>query len=99
MTTQATAQQAPTTTNGVNVTALFDTIAAIKADPKLAHFNFRARNRWHGGEKNCTTIKQFTGACQEHRTGAEPFVVWNGEHRFCWARTKPPTRWSGCCMR
>ena len=90
MTAQATAKQMPTITNGVNVTALFDTIAAIKADPKLARFNFRATNRWQTGDKNCTTIKEFTGASQEHRKDAEPFVFWNGEHPVLLGEDKAP---------
>ena len=32
--------------NGVNVEQLFATIEAIKTDPELAHFKFRATNRW-----------------------------------------------------
>ena len=90
MTVQTTTKSAPAITNGVNVAALFDTIEAIKADPKLAHFNFRATNRWKSGEKNCTTIKEFTGASQEHRTGAEPFTVWNGEHQVLLGEDEAP---------
>jgi uncharacterized OsmC-like protein len=92
MTAQATAKQmpTPTITNGVNVKALFDTIAAIKADPTLARFNFRATNRWQTGDKNCTTIKEFTGAGQEHRKDAKPFVFWNGEHQVLLGEDKAP---------
>lgn len=69
----------PVICNGVNVTALMETIAAVKATPAIARFNFRATNTWMGGEKNRTTMKDFTGALQEHRTSAEPFVFDNGE--------------------
>jgi uncharacterized OsmC-like protein len=65
--------------NGVNVTALMDTIAAIKGNAEIAKFNFRATNKWMGGDKNRTTIKEFTGALAEHRDGVQAFIVDNGE--------------------
>lgn len=65
--------------NGVDVAALFDTIDAIKADARIAKFNFRATNRWLGGDKNRTTIKDFTGASAEHRDNIQAFIVDNGE--------------------
>ena len=68
-----------TVVNGVNVTALVDTITAVKSDPELAKFNFRATNKWLGGEKSRTTIKDFTGALQEHRTDSKGFVAETGE--------------------
>jgi uncharacterized OsmC-like protein len=86
----ALATETPAIANGVNVTALFDTIAAVKADPMIGRFNFRAKNRWQTGEKNCTTIKEFTGANQEHRTDAKPFVVWNGEHQVLLGEDEAP---------
>jgi uncharacterized OsmC-like protein len=69
----------PAVLNGVNVTALIETIAAVSANAELAKFNFRATNRWLGGDKNRTIIKGFTGALQEHRTDSKGFVVDNGE--------------------
>jgi len=90
MTAQATAQKAAQIVNGVNVTALFDTIAAIKAEPSLAQFNFRAKNRWQTGEKNCTTIGAFSGANQEHRKDTEPFTAWNGEPAVLLGEDKAP---------
>ena len=68
----------PTITNGVNVAAFVDAVEAIKADPKMAAFRFSARNCWVGGDKNWTTIKEFSGAGETHRTDAEPFIAWNG---------------------
>jgi hypothetical protein len=41
-----TTQSAP---NGVDVTQLVETIGAIKQDPTLATFRFRAKNTWLGG--------------------------------------------------
>jgi len=65
--------------NGVDVTALFETIEAVKGNAEIAKFNFRATNIWLGGEKNRSTIKEFTGALAEHRTVSRGFVFDNGE--------------------
>jgi uncharacterized OsmC-like protein len=51
--------------NGVNVTRLNQTIKAVKQDPSLAAFKFRARNRWHDGGYNEATVDSFHGTCQE----------------------------------
>ena len=72
---------APTTieetriTNGVNVTAYENTVDAVKADPGLAQFQFRARNRWDTGASSQTTIKGFYAAGQEHGTDGRAFVL------------------------
>jgi uncharacterized OsmC-like protein len=66
--------------NGVDVTALGDTIEAIKANAEIAKFNFRLTNKWMGGDKNRSTIKEFTGALDEQRTGVQAFIADNGEH-------------------
>lgn len=65
--------------NGVDVTALFETIEAVNANAEIAKFNFRAKNTWLGGDRNRTTIKEFSGALQEHRTGVQAFMADNGE--------------------
>ncbi len=77
----ASATAAAVTKNGVNVTALFETIEAIKGDADIAHFNFRASNTWLGGDRNRSTIKNFTGALKTHREDAPAFVFENGEHQ------------------
>jgi hypothetical protein len=51
-----------TTRNGVDTEQLFGTLDAIKADPSLARFQFRARNRWVDGAHNQTRIRDFYGA-------------------------------------
>ena len=66
--------------NGVDVTALEDTITAVKGNAEIAKFNFRATNKWLGGDKNRSTIKEFTGALEEQRTGVQAFIAENGEH-------------------
>ena len=70
----------PKVLNGVDVSALESTVDAIKSNAELAKFNFRAVNRWMGGDKNRSTIKEFTGALAEQREGVQAFVADNGEH-------------------
>jgi len=71
--------QAPATLNGLNVQAALDTIAAIQADPSLARFQFRARNRWVNGGENRSTIRDFYGAGQEDTSRKMAFEFTNGE--------------------
>jgi uncharacterized OsmC-like protein len=61
--------------NGVDTAAMNQTVAAIKADPELAQFRFRAKNRAIRGGHNRSEVKEFYGAKQEHRTEKEPFVL------------------------
>jgi uncharacterized OsmC-like protein len=51
--------------NGVDVPALFATIDAVKGDPELAKFQFRASNTWLRGTHNQSTIHGFYGAKQQ----------------------------------
>jgi uncharacterized OsmC-like protein len=51
--------------NGVDTTGLFATIGAVRDQPALAAFQFRATNRWVSGTHNHTTINAFYGAGQE----------------------------------
>jgi uncharacterized OsmC-like protein len=51
--------------NGVDTTALFATIDAVKSDPEIAKFRFRATNTWVSGTHNRSTIHGFYGAKQE----------------------------------
>ncbi len=51
--------------NGVNVSQLFNTIEAIKGNPAIAEFKFRAINRWINGTHCRATIKDFYGALKE----------------------------------
>ena len=73
------ASPAPVRRNGVDVTALFATIDAVKADTGLAEFRFRASNRWIDGGHNRSTIQSFYGCRQEDQTRAEPFMLDNDE--------------------
>jgi len=51
--------------NGVNVTKLFHTIDAIKGNPEIAKFKFRATNSWINGTHCRATVKDFYGALKE----------------------------------
>ena len=53
------------TINGVDTATLFATIDAVKAQPDLAKFQFRARNTWISGTHNRSTINGYFGAGQE----------------------------------
>jgi uncharacterized OsmC-like protein len=70
---------ASTPVRGLNTSQMFDTIDAIKAQPSLAQFQFRARNAWINGGENRSTIKDFYGAGREDDSRTEPFVFTNGE--------------------
>jgi uncharacterized OsmC-like protein len=65
--------------NGVDTEQLFGTLDAIKADPSLAKFQFRARNLWIWGSHNRTLIRDFYAANQEDTSRTEEFVVDAGE--------------------
>ena len=51
--------------NGVDTATLFATLDAVKANPDIAKFQFRATNRWVSGTHNQSTIHGFYGAMQE----------------------------------
>jgi uncharacterized OsmC-like protein len=65
--------------NGLDTTQMFETLEALKAQPTLAHFEFRANNEWLGGGANRSTIRDFFGAGREDDSRAQPFVHINGE--------------------
>lgn len=52
--------------NGVDTAALFATLDAVRQQPELADFQFRATNRWISGTHNRSTINGYHGAGQEH---------------------------------
>ncbi len=67
--------QVQTNLNGVNVDQLVGTINAIKANPDLARFKFRAKNEWISGGQSRTSIQSFYGAGQEDTSRDKPFVL------------------------
>jgi uncharacterized OsmC-like protein len=65
--------------NGLDTGAMAETLAALRANPTLAQFEFRARNRWISGGENRSTIKDFHGAGMEDTSRSAPFTFTNGE--------------------
>ena len=57
-----------TIVNGVDVTALGQTLEALGTDPEIGLFQFRNTNNWIGGSRNRSTIKGFYGAGKEDDT-------------------------------
>src|SRR4051794_7739821 len=70
---------AEATRNGIDTGQLFGTLDAIKSDPALARFQFRARNHWIDGAHNRTTIRDFYAAKQEDTSRAREFTIDAGE--------------------
>ena len=54
--------------NGVDIATLFATLDAVKGNPEIAKFQFRATNNWISGTHNQSTIHGFFGAMQEMNT-------------------------------
>lgn len=61
------------TLNGFDMEAIENTVTALKGNPKIAEFKFKATNKWESGPKNISHIQGFYGACQEDTTRATPF--------------------------
>jgi uncharacterized OsmC-like protein len=68
-----------TVRNGVDTATMFATLDAIKAQPEIAQFQFRARNRWLGGAHNRSTIKDFYAACAEDTSRTKAWDLDAGE--------------------
>jgi uncharacterized OsmC-like protein len=66
-------------TNGLDMEALKGTVAAVKQDPSLGNFEFRATNQWINGGANRSRIKEFYGAGSEDESRKEAFEFTNGE--------------------
>jgi uncharacterized OsmC-like protein len=83
---QQTMEKPSTMANGVDVTALGETLRLLHEKPALGAFQFRASNRWIGGGLNRSTIQGFYGAGEEHSrpkaftmTADEPPVLIGGD--------------------
>src|SRR4051812_8128814 len=61
--------------NGIDTAQVYGTLDALKAQPELARFEFRATNRWISGTHSRSTIHGFWGAGAEDTSRTEPFVV------------------------
>lgn len=54
-----------TITNGVDVTRMKETIAAVRTNPELGSFRFRIQNRWVDGGENRSEVQPFSAAGKE----------------------------------
>ena len=66
-------------TNGLDMEALVGTVDAVKQDPSLGAFEFRATNQWINGGENRSRIKEFYGAGSEDVSRTDAFEFTNGE--------------------
>jgi uncharacterized OsmC-like protein len=73
------APQAENIVNGVNVTALLQTVEAVKANPVIAKFRFNVKNEWLDGAHSRSTINGFHGAMQDIER-PQSFVLHADEH-------------------
>jgi uncharacterized OsmC-like protein len=64
-----------TTLHGVNVDQLVGTVNAIKENPDLARFRFRAVTEWVDGGHSRTKIQGFYGAGVEDASRNSPFLL------------------------
>jgi uncharacterized OsmC-like protein len=74
----APAKQPPPPRNGVDTPTLFATIGAVRGQPELAKFQFRASNRWIRGTHSRTRIEAFSGAGGEHSHARD--FEYDGDH-------------------
>jgi uncharacterized OsmC-like protein len=65
--------------NGLNLEQMTQTVEALRRNPALAHFEFRARNTWISGGENRSAIRDFYGAGQEDTSRQQTFEFTNGE--------------------
>ena len=65
--------------NGLDMEALVGTVEAVKQDPSLGNFEFRATNQWINGGENRSRIKEFYGAGCEDESRTDAFEFTNGE--------------------
>ncbi len=79
MSSTAHSTQPSTMVNGLDMQKMVETAGALKANPVLAQFEFRARNRWVSGGENRSTIRDFYGAGAEDTSRQEAFEFVNGE--------------------
>jgi uncharacterized OsmC-like protein len=70
-TAHAAKRREPVPLNGVDTPTLFATIGAVKAQPELAQFRFRATNAWLQGTHSRTRIATFDGAGGAQRHARE----------------------------
>jgi uncharacterized OsmC-like protein len=76
--------------NGIDVDQLVATIEAIKDDPAVGMFTFRASSRWQDGTYNVGEIGRFVHAGQEDDSRDEAFRLDGDEPPVLLGRNKGP---------
>jgi len=61
------------TLNGFDLEAIENTVTALKGNPEIAEFKFKATNKWESGPRNTSEIQGFYGACKNDTTRVTPF--------------------------
>jgi uncharacterized OsmC-like protein len=61
--------------NGVDLTRLTETIAAVRASPELGSFRFRIKNRWIDRGENRSDVQPFSAAGKEIKHKAKFMLV------------------------
>jgi uncharacterized OsmC-like protein len=79
MNPQTATKETTNQTNGLDMEALVGTVEAVKQDPSLGGFEFRATNQWINGGENRSRIKEFYGAGSEDESRTAAFEFTNGE--------------------
>ena len=79
MNPQTAAKETTNQANGLDIEALVGTVEAVKQDPSLGAFEFRATNQWISGGENRSRIKEFYGAGSEDDSRTVAFEFTNGE--------------------
>lgn len=84
------AAQAEDMVNGINVTALFQTVEAVKVNPLVARFRFDVKNKWLDGAHNLSIINGFHGAMQDIER-SQSFLIHADEHPILLGRDHGPS--------
>ena len=83
------APQAENTVNGVNVSALMQTIDAVKANQSIEKFRFDVKNEWLDGAHNRSVVNGFHGAMQDIER-SKSFLLHADEHPVLLGRDLGP---------
>src|SRR6187431_1411900 len=76
--------------NGVDTEQVYGTLDALKAQPELARFEFRATNRWIHGPHSRSTIQGFWAAGAEDTSRDEPFFLEASEPPVLFGHNEAP---------
>lgn len=79
-----------TVRNGIDVGRLVETIDAIKDNPELAQFTFRAHTDWREGTHAAAELGRFVHAGKEDDTREQPFTLMGDEPPVLLGRNRGP---------